>query len=236
MDELLELDDKLGVNFKDYALLSRALTHRSYLNENPGSFPEDNERLEFLGDSVIDFIVAGYLYHRFPEMDEGELTSLRAALVRAETLAQFAREIDLGRYLRLGYGEEESGGRERTPLLCASFEAVVGAIYLDKGMTAAKPFIEELIRPMLEEIQAGSLHKDARSEFQVWAQGRYNVTPQYRVVGSAGPDHDKTFTVRVLVGDEAWGEGSGRSKQAASQSAAAEALARAETMPDAEAP
>src|SRR5690606_5617330 len=151
------------------------------------------------------------------------------------TLAQFAREIDLGRYLRLGYGEEESGGRERTPLLCATFEAVVGAIYLDKGMAAAQPLIEAFVRPMLEEIQAGSLHKDARSEFQVWAQARYNVTPQYRVVGSEGPDHDKTFTVRVMVGDEAWGEGNGRSKQAAAQSAAAEALARAESMPDVEA-
>ncbi|MBW7959389.1 MAG: ribonuclease III [Candidatus Promineofilum sp.] len=228
MDDLLELGERLGMEFRDYSLLSRALTHRSYVNENPGTLLEDNERLEYLGDSVIDFVVAGYLYHRFPEMDEGELTTLRAALVRAETLARFARQIDLGRFLRLGYGEEESGGRERTPLLCATFEAVTGAIYLDQGLVTAQPFIEQFVGPMLEQIQAGALHKDAKSEFQVWAQARFNMTPHYQVVGSEGPDHDKTFTVRVLVGDEAWGEGQGRSKQTAAQAAAAEALARAE--------
>lgn len=228
MDDLLELGERLGMEFRDYSLLSRALTHRSYVNENPGTLLEDNERLEYLGDSVIDFVVAGYLYHRFPEMDEGELTTLRAALVRAETLAQFARQIDLGRFLRLGYGEEESGGRERTPLLCATFEAVTGAIYLDQGLVTAQPFIEQFVGPMLEQVQAGALHKDAKSEFQVWAQARFNMTPHYQVVGSEGPDHDKTFTVRVLVGDEAWGEGQGRSKQMAAQAAAAEALARAE--------
>ncbi len=220
----------MGVEFGDFSLLSRALTHRSYLNENAGSILEDNERLEFLGDAVIDFIVAGYLYHRFPEMDEGELTALRAALVRAETLAQFARELDLGRFLRLGYGEEESGGRERIPLLCATFEAVVGAVYLDRGVDAARPLIESYIRPMLEQIQAGALHKDAKSEFQVWAQARFNVTPHYRVIDSEGPDHARTFTVRVLVGEESWGEGRGRSKQTAAQAAAAEAMTRAEAV------
>lgn len=228
MEELVELGGRLGVEMSDYSLLSRALTHRSYLNENPGSILEDNERLEFLGDAVIDFIVAGYLYHRFPEMDEGELTALRAALVRAETLAGFARTLDLGRFLRLGYGEEESGGRDRTPLLCASFEAVVGAVYLDRGLEETRPLIEGYVRPMLEEIRAGELHKDAKSEFQVWAQARFNVTPHYKVIDSEGPDHAKTFTVRVLVGGEAWGEGRGRSKQAAAQAAAAEAMARAE--------
>ena len=129
----------------------------------------------------------------------------------------------------MGYGEEESGGRERTPLLCATFEAVTGAIYLDQGLVTAQPFIEQFVGPMLEQIQAGALHKDAKSEFQVWAQARFNMTPHYQVVGSEGPDHDKTFTVRVLVGDEAWGEGQGRSKQMAAQAAAAEALARAES-------
>jgi len=231
MDDLLELGERLGVEFQDYSLLSRALVHRSYLNENPGALLEDNERLEFLGDAVIDFVVAAYLYHRFPEMDEGELTTLRAALVRAETLAQFARQIDLGRFLRLGYGEEESGGRERTPLLCATFEAVTGAIWLDRGLIAAQPFIERFIQPMLEQIQARALHKDAKSEFQVWAQARFNVTPHYKVVGSEGPDHDKTFTVQALVGDAVWGEGQGHSKQAAAQAAAAEGLARAGITP-----
>ncbi|MCL4804571.1 MAG: ribonuclease III [Anaerolineae bacterium] len=227
MEDLLELSARLGVEFSDYSLLSRALTHRSYLNENHGSILEDNERLEYLGDAVIDFIVAGYLYHRFPEMDEGELTALRAALVRAETLARFARAIDLGRYLRLGIGEEESGGRERITLLCATFEAVIGAIYIDRGLDVTRPIIEGHIRPMLEQIQAGELHKDAKSEFQVWAQAQFNQTPQYRVIDSEGPDHAKVFTVRVMVGEETWGEGRGRSKQIAAQAAAAEAMARA---------
>jgi ribonuclease III len=232
MDDLLEFSDRLGIDFRDYSLLSRALTHRSYLNENPGTVLEDNERLEFLGDAVIDFIVAAYLYHRFPEMDEGELTSLRAALVRAETLARFAREVDLGQYLRLGYGEAENGGRDRIPLLCASFEAVMGAIYLDQGLDPVRNLVEALIGPTLEQIRAGALHKDAKSEFQVWAQAHYNITPHYRMIDSEGPDHAKTFTVQVFIGEVVWGEGRGSSKQTAEQAAAAKALETVETFPE----
>ena len=228
MEDLEAFSEQLGVEFRDYSLLSRALTHRSYLNENPNTVLEDNERLEFLGDAVIDFVVAGYLYHRFPEMDEGELTALRAALVRAESLAGFARQIDLGRYLRLGLGEEDNGGRTRIPLLCATFEAVAGAIYLDRGLEVARGFVEQLIRPALEQIRATESHKDAKSEFQVWAQARFNVTPRYVVSGSQGPDHDRTFSVQVRVGDAVWGEGHGRSKQIAAQAAATEAMRRAE--------
>ncbi|HEX6384844.1 MAG TPA: ribonuclease III [Anaerolineae bacterium] len=232
MEDFHPLEEKLGIDFQDRSLLSRAMTHRSYLNENPEWSLEDNERLEFLGDAVLDFVVGSYLYHHFPEMDEGELTSLRAALVRAKTLARFARELDLGPFLLLGYGEAESGGRERTPILCATFEAVVGAIYLEQGLERVQSLVEQLIGPALVEIMAESLHKDAKSEFQVWAQARYNITPHYEVVGSRGPDHDKTFTVQVLVGDTVWGEGSGRSKQLAAQAAATMALARAEDMDD----
>ncbi|HIP70973.1 MAG TPA: ribonuclease III, partial [Anaerolineae bacterium] len=134
MNDLSALEENLGVQFQDYSLLTRALTHRSYLNENPGMALEDNERLEFLGDAVLDFVVAAYLYHRFPEMPEGDLTSLRAALVRTTMLARFARQLEIGRFLRLGYGEVENGGRERSPILCAAFEAVIGAIYLDQGV------------------------------------------------------------------------------------------------------
>lgn len=228
MDELQSLEARLGFSFDDYSLLSRALTHRSYLNENPESILEDNERLEFLGDAVLDFVVGAYLYHRFPEMDEGDLTSLRAALVRAETLADFARTLEIGRYLRLGFGEAETGGRDRTPILCAAFEAVVGAIYLDQGVEPVRKLIEPLIGPALVQIRARSLHKDAKSEFQVWAQKYFNKTPRYTVVDSKGPDHAKTFTVQVLVGDESWGEGSGRSKQIAEQAAATAALLRAD--------
>jgi ribonuclease III len=232
MDDLLEFSDRLGIEFRDYSLLSRALTHRSYLNENPGTALEDNERLEFLGDAVIDFIVAAFLYHRFPEMDEGELTSLRAALVRAETLARFAREVDLGQHLRLGYGEAENGGRDRIPLLCASFEAVMGAIYLDQGLEPVRNLVEALIGPTLEHIRAGALHKDAKSEFQVWAQAHYNITPHYRMIDSEGPDHAKTFTVQVFIGEAVWGEGRGSSKQTAEQAAAAKALETVETFPE----
>lgn len=227
MGEYTELEQKLNVRFNDYSLLTRALTHRSYLNENPGAVSEDNERLEFLGDAVLDFVVGAYLYHHFPEMSEGDLTSLRAALVRAETLAEFARQWELGRFLRLGYGETETGGRERVPLLCATFEAVIGAIYLDNGLETARALTETLISAAIPTILASESHKDAKSEFQVWAQARYNITPRYRVVHTSGPDHERLFTVQVEVGDMVWGEGQGRSKQAAAQAAARLALAQA---------
>lgn len=228
MENLSLLEKNLGVEFRDYSLLTRALTHRSFLNENPGAALEDNERLEFLGDAVLDFVVGAYLYHRYPEMPEGDLTSLRAALVRTTTLAQFARELAIGRFLRLGYGEIENGGRERTPILCAAFEAVVGAIYLDQGIEPVERLVKRLAVPALQEILANQSHKDAKSEFQVWAQAQFNITPRYQVVASSGPDHAKLFTVQVMVGDEVWGSGNGRSKQEAAQAAAAVALQKAE--------
>lgn len=228
MDDLRDLEERLEVDITNYELLNRALTHRSYLNENPDASVQDNERLEFLGDAVLDFVVGAYLYDRFPEMDEGELTALRAALVRTRTLAGFARDLSLGKYLRLGYGEAESGGRERLPTLCAVFEAVVGAVYLDQGLEAVQEMMNRLIGPTLERIMAQSLHKDPRSEFQVWAQGEYNITPYYRVVAETGPDHAKMFTVQVLLGEKVWGQGEGRSKQTAAQAAAADAIERLE--------
>jgi ribonuclease III len=224
MDNLKELEARLGLQFKDKSLLLRALTHRSYLNENPGEVLEDNERLEFLGDAVLDFLVGAYLYHRFPEMKEGDLTSLRAALVRTETLADFSRELEVGRFLLLGLGEADSGGRDRTPILCAAFEALTGAIYLDQGLEAVERLTEPLIGPALVTIMDDSLHIDAKSEFQVWAQATFNLTPRYVVVGSSGPDHAKVFTMQARVGDKVWGEGNGRSKQSAAQSAARSAL------------
>lgn len=228
MGDLLALENRLGVDVTDYALLSRALTHRSYLNENPDEVLEDNERLEFLGDAVLDFVVGAYLYQRFPELDEGGLTTLRAALVRTKTLANFARQLGIGRCLRLGLGEDESGGRERPATLCAAFEAVIGAIYLDRGLDAVQVLVERLVQPALERIMAKSLHKDAKSEFQVWAQSEYNITPHYQVVHAEGPDHAKTFTVEVLVGDRVWGVGQGSSKQTAAQAAAEVAMLQVE--------
>lgn len=228
MNDIRSTEDALGVQFNDYSLLSRALTHRSFLNENPGEAIEDNERLEYLGDAVLDFVVAAYLYHHFPEMKEGELTMLRAALVRTRTLAAIARDLALGENLRLGHGEAESGGRERLANLCAGFEAVVGAIYLDQGLTVVEAWIHQLISPYLQQIIAQSAHRDAKSEFQIWAQSKYNATPRYQVIEDEGPDHDKVFTVAVLVEDQTWGIGQGGSKQKAAQAAASAALAKAE--------
>ncbi|PID86742.1 MAG: ribonuclease III [Chloroflexi bacterium] len=232
MNNIVAIENKLGFHFKNRSVLMRALTHCSFLNENPDVSLEDNERLEFLGDAVLDFLVGAYLYHHFPEVDEGELTSLRAALVRAQTLADFAREWELGDALRLGYGEAESGGRERVPILCATFEAVIGAIYLDQGLEKVKALINPLIEPALKKILAEQLHKDAKSEFQVWAQARFGITPRYEVISTAGPDHAKVFTVKALVGKKTWGIGDGRSKQAAAQVAAREALCQAEEVED----
>jgi len=228
LSEIRPLENNLNITFSDLSLLERALTHSSYLNENPDVTLEDNERLEFLGDAVLDFIVGAYLYNRFPEMEEGELTSLRAALVRSSTLADFSRQLEIGRFMRLGYGEEENGGRERTPLLCAAFEAVIGAIYLDQGLQEVQKLMQPLIAPKLADIREKSLHKDAKSEFQVWAQAKFNVTPHYEVTTESGPDHAKTFTVRVMVGHDKWGSGNGPSKQAAAQAAAREALEQIE--------
>jgi ribonuclease-3 len=224
MNDLRKLEDNLGTQFNDYSLLRRAITHRSFLNENPTTTQEDNERLEFLGDAVLDFVVAGYLFDRFPEMDEGQLTMLRSALVRTKTLAAFAQNIGIGEALLLGVGEAEGGGRERLPNLCAAFEAVVGAIYLDQGMSAVQSWIIDLIPSALDEILDKSAHIDAKSEFQIWTQAHYNLTPTYHVTAEEGPDHDKTFTVAVLVGNEIWGTGKGHSKQTAEQEAASSAL------------
>lgn len=220
------LEEKLGLHFQSPALLLRALTHRSFLNENPDDPSDDNERLEFLGDAVIDFIVGDHLFRQFPTTREGELTAMRAALVRAETLAEFAQRLDLGHHLRLGVGEAESGGRERTATLCAAFEALTGAIYLDQGLTAVRPLLLDLVRKTLPHILDAGLHRDAKSQFQVWAQSVHGITPHYVVVETVGPDHARTFTVEARLAEAGWGRGQGRSKQAAAQEAAAVALAK----------
>ncbi len=210
--------------FNDPSLLERALTHRSYANEHPEDALEDNERLEFLGDAVLSFIVAAFLYHRFPEFHEGRLTSLRAALVRTESLAALAAETGIDQRLRLGRGEEEHGGRKRAPNLCAALEAVIGALYLDQGLEAVRTWIEPLLIIEVERVLAAELDKDARSLLQEWSQAHLNLTPVYRTISAEGPDHAKAFTVQVSIGGRVFGQGSGRSKQAASQAAAEAAL------------
>ncbi len=226
MDDLDRLQETLHVEFHDQTLLAQALTHRSYLNENPAPGGSDNERLEFLGDALLDFITAEYIYSHFPGMSEGQLTSLRSGLVKEKSLAQFAREVDLGHYLYMGRGEAASGGADRPPLLCGAFEAVVGAIYLDQGMDRAREFVLGYIAPAAEAIVAEQLIKDAKSRLQEWSQGEWQLTPVYRTVSQRGPDHAKEFTVEVLIGGRVFGIGLGKSKQIAEQEAARDALMR----------
>jgi ribonuclease-3 len=214
---------KLEIEFADPLLLSRALTHRSYLNEHPESL-EDNERLEFLGDAVLDFLVGAWLYNRFPEMPEGNLTRLRSALVRTENLAQFAISIDLGEAMQLGQGERQGGGHERPALLCATFEALIGAIFIDQGVNAVKEFIEPMLETAAQNILRGNKDKDPKSTLQEWAQSQGKGTPYYKTVSSYGPDHAKSFVVEVHIGNSVHGSGTGHSKQAAAKIAAEQAL------------
>ena len=204
-------------------MLRRALTHRSYLNENP-DYLQDNERLEFLGDSVIDLVTASWLFQRYPEMHEGDLTRLRAALVRTEQLAALAQRFEIGQHLRLGKGAAESGGRHRKTLLCAAFEAIVGALYLDAGLNSCRRFMEPLLPELAEKVLADQTHVDSKSRLQEWAQAEFGITPQYHTHHEEGPDHAKQFTVQVLIGEKIYGTGQGHSKQIAAQAAASNAL------------
>ena len=210
--------------FKNPDLLARALTHRSYLNEHAELSGEDNERLEFLGDAVLDFIVAQWLYRRFPDLPEGRLTSIRAALVRAEKISEYANQLGLGDQLRLGRGETESGGRARPSLLADAFEAVLGALYLDQGVRAVQSFLKPLLDAEIERIVVDQTDRDAKSTLQEVAQSRFGITPHYRTVQASGPDHAKWFTVEVYLKDDAIGRGAGHSKQLAAQAAASAAL------------
>ncbi len=225
---LEKLESRLGLEFEDKSLLQRALTHRSYLNENPGLPWLDNERLEFLGDSILGFVVAEFLYHRFPEMNEGDLTSLRAALVRGRTLAEYAQDLDLGPQLLISRGEEAAGGRSRPALLAATFEAIVGALYLDHGLDAVRSLILRLTAAKTESIIEERLDRNAKSVLQELSQGRLRVTPVYHTIQARGPDHAREFTVEVLLGDLVYGTGQGRNKQAAEQEAARAAIAQLE--------
>lgn len=218
-----ELAARLGLHFNDWLLLSRALTHRSYLNEHSEAL-EDNERLEFLGDAVLDFTVGAWLYNRYPEMHEGDLTRMRSALVHTEQLAEFASQIDLGGAMRLGRGETAAGGRMRPALLCDTFEAVVGAIYLDSGIDGVMRFIEPLLESSSDEILANRKNEDSKSMLQEWAQSQGFPAPQYITRGATGPDHSKMFAVDVLINGEVKGSGMGHSKQAAAKAAAQNAL------------
>jgi ribonuclease-3 len=221
--------------FRDQELLLRALTHSSYANEHLtyGGVPlEDNERLEFLGDAILDFVAAHWLYVHYPDLDEGRLTSLRAALVRASTLAQFAESINLPENLRLGKGEAESGGRHRANILSDAFEALMAALFLDQGLDAVSRYFEQMIEGATTVVLNENLDRDPKSQLQEWSQANLSVTPRYKVVGSEGPDHAKTFTVEVWLGSYRAAVGSGSSKQVAEQTAARTALSSVLTNPE----
>lgn len=220
------LEQALVVTFVDRGLLLTALTHRSYLNEVGVPETSDNERLEFLGDALVDFVTADYLFRRLPDAREGHLTALRSALVCEEALARFAQRLDLGRYMRLGRGEDASGGRERPAILCNVFEAVVGSIFLDQGYPATQDFVVRQIEVEVDAVLSQHTVIDTKSRFQEHAQRAWQITPQYRTVAESGPDHAKQFLVQVLVGDVVWGVGEGASKSIAARRAAQAALDR----------
>jgi len=214
---------EFDVKFKNPDLLENALVHRSYLNENP-DFPfPSNERLEFLGDAVLEQIVSNYLYHNFPALPEGEMTALRAALVRTESLAEESRRLGLGEKLLLSKGEEQSGGRDNPYLLANTFEAVVGAIFLDQGVEKARGFIDrELLYKTEDSLKTGI--KDPKSKFQEITQAKFGVTPSYRVMKESGPPHSRKFVSAVYLQRKKIAEGEGRSKKEAEEAAAQEAL------------
>ena len=217
--------DTAGIMIEDRSLLEMALVHRSYVHERWDLTLQSNERLEFLGDSVLNFLTARYLYESFPGKGEGELTALRAALVRTSTLAKFARQLEVGSALKLGKGEEQSGGRERDPLLADAFEALVAAIFLGAGLDAADAFLRPLVSGEAAHIALHGLVLDEKSRLQERVQGERNQTPFYKTVRVEGPDHDRRFTIEVWAGGERLGVGQGSSKQAAAQAAARAALA-----------
>jgi len=210
----------LGISFRRESFLEQALVHASYLNENPGFIGSSNERLEFLGDAILNFIVAEELYKEFPEFSEGDLTEIRASLVCRNTLVEIASSLKLGDWLLLGQGEEENGGRARPSNLANAMEAVIGAIYLEQGLARVRRFIFRQLKPRLDKIKAGKRTPNYKALVQACVQGQKKTTPVYRLVETAGPDHSKQFTVEILVEGEVVGNGKGKSKKAAENQAA----------------
>lgn len=218
------LERRIGWRFQQQGLLTEALTHRSYAFESPDERLAPNERLEFLGDAILGFLCAEYLFRAFPTLSEGELTDARAALVKAPTLAAFARSLDLGNYLRMGRGERRSGGHQRDPLLAAAFEALLGALYLDGALEVARKFVLPLLEQEARRVIGAGRLKDDKSLLQELAQAHLGVTPGYRIVAEEGPSHRRLYTVEVLLGSQVAGQGQGHNKQSAEQQAARVAL------------
>ena len=217
----MSLSDAIGVELRDAQLADMALTHRSFAFEQ--GLSETNERLEFLGDAVLGVVVTDVAYRRFPDMQEGELAKLRAATVNTTTLAEISRELGLGELVKLGKGEEQSGGRNKASILADCMEAVLGAVYLDRGPDEAAELIQRLFVPRMEAYVRGEGDRDYKTGLQELASQDFGALPEYRIQ-EAGPDHEKEFTATVLLGETVWGTGIGRSKKEAEQQAAARAL------------
>lgn len=220
MSTAKEFGTNIGVSFSDISLLEQALTHRSYLNENKDEVLGHNERLEFLGDAVLELATTDRLFRKYPEAPEGELTAYRAALVNTQSLAAIAEELSINSFIRLSKGEAKDTGRARQFILANAVEAIIGAIYLDQGYEAAEKFIAAYFYPKLDEIIKKKLWLDAKSAFQEKSQEKVGVTPEYRVLSEEGPDHNKTFKVGVFLQDVEVAVGEGPAKQEAEQNAA----------------
>jgi ribonuclease-3 len=223
---LSRLQQVLGVKFSRVSLLEQALVHDSYVNENPDFAPASNERLEFLGDAVLGLIVTEKLYDEFPDYAEGQMTHLRAGLVRRDTLARMATSIGLGEYLYLGKGEEASGGRSKVPNLAGAMEAVIGSVFLDRGMDETRNCTLRLLEDEYQRLIKAGIAPDYKSQLQELVQAQSQKTPDYSLVASSGPDHARWFVAEVSAGDEVLGRGEGKSKKAAESGAARNALQR----------
>jgi ribonuclease III len=219
----IALVQRLKLPFDNLLLLTRALTHRSYVNEHQDAL-EDNERLEFLGDAILDFVAGAWLYNHFPELAEGELTRLRSALVCTEQLAEFARAFDLGSAMRLGHGEDQAGGRQKDVLLCATFEALIGALYLQNNISTIQRLIHPMFEQVGEQIVQSPDSRDPKSRLQEWSQAQKLGIPKYVIVSTSGPDHLRMFEIEVQVSGRPYGRGSGHNKQLAERAAALVAL------------
>ncbi|MEK7581328.1 MAG: ribonuclease III [Patescibacteria group bacterium] len=223
--KLQELQKKLSVSFNDVELLKNAFIHRSYLNEHKNFKGQSNERLEFLGDSVLSIVVSHHLFEKLPQSPEGELTQYRAALVRTETLADVAKELKLGQYLFLSKGEEDTLGRTNNSILANTFESLIGAIYLDQGIDVSRKFISKTILTSWQRLLKNAVF-DSKSKLQEVLQRNYHQSPTYNLISSWGPDHARKFQMGVYLKEKLLGEGVGKNKQEAAQNAAKNALSK----------
>lgn len=223
------LQQVIGINFKDESLLRQAFIHSSYINEDPDVPVTDNERLEFLGDALLSFIVAEELYREFPNFNEGKLTEIRISLIRQETLTEIAAGLKLGDYLVLGKGEEATGGRRKQTNLADTLEALIGAIFLDQGLNITRDFVLAKYDSQLKEVKAKGIGRNHKASLQELMQAKYKQLPTYRIAEASGPDHDKSFVVEVTLGDRRLGSGSGKTKRAAEMRAARSALEKLAT-------